>query len=95
MKNQAEGTATGSIAMKLKGAHSYTKTVSSIAGMGYASLGRFSYPWPCPPPGTTSQTQNPPNHRISVDTTNAVAESNENNNSRGFYMPPNASFTPQ
>ncbi len=87
--------ATGSIVMKLEGAHSYTETVSSIAGTGSVSLGRFSYPWPCPPPGTISQTQNPPNHRITVDTTNAVPESNENNNWKDFYMPPNASFTPQ
>ncbi len=96
MKNQAGASATGTIVMKLEGAHSYTKTVSNIAGMGSVSVGRFSYPWPCPPPGTESVgPPPPPNHRITVDATNAVAESNENNNSKDFYMPPNASFTPQ
>ncbi len=95
VKNQAGAPVTSSFVIKLEGAHSYTKTVASITGGGSVSLGRFSYPWPCVPPGTESQTQNPPNHRITVDTTNAVAESNENNNSKDFYMPPNASFTPQ
>lgn len=94
VKNQAGALATGYIVIKLEGPHSYTKTVNSIAGMNWVFLGRFSLP-SCSHPGTTSVGQNPPNYRITVDTTNAVAESNENNNSQDFYMPPAATFTPQ
>jgi len=80
------------IMIKLEGAHSYTKAVNNITGKGAVSLGRFSYPWLCPPSGTQTH---PANHRITVDTSNAVAETNENDNGRDFYMPPDATFTPQ
>jgi hypothetical protein len=97
VKNRGAPTSTGDpIMIKLEGAHSYTKAVNNIMLNGLVLVGRFSHAWPCPPKGTQSSPQiHPPNHRITVDTTNAVAESFENNNGRDFYMPPDATFTPQ
>ena len=89
-------TAGDPITIKLEGAHSYTKAVANVMPHGSVSLGQFSYPWPCPRKGHQSLPQAPPpNHQITVDTTNAVAESDETNNGRDFHMPPDATFTPQ
>ena len=71
------------VLVKYQGQVIQTWTTTAPAWGTQVKIGSYTtFPWNCPP--VTGQYS--PNYSVTVDTTNAVAESNEQNNVAAFYL---------